>query len=158
MRSVTELPLDGGRAPRWLIHRMVSLGRAIGNVIIDEYGADEFLARICDRDWFQAPPRPEIRLAQQWHETVTMGALKEALNGSGENDIAGGKGKAGTNTPNDIITGTDSLSIRNRSEAFTENSRLAAKIDAGLVYDDIGIHHHTFNFTRTGRWDSGSRR
>ena len=153
MRSVTQLPLHGGHAPKWLFHRMVRLSAAISNVIIDEFGADEFLARICDRDWFQAL---SCAIGYDWHSsgttTVTMGALKEALNEGGEIYVAGGKGKAGTNTPSDIITGTDKLSIPNHSERFTETSRLAAKIDAGLVYDKIGIYHHTFIFTKTGKW------
>ncbi len=153
MRSITELPLHGGHAPRWLFGRMVKLSRAIGNVIIDEYGADEFLSRICDRDWFQAL---SCAIGYDWHSsgmtTVTIGALKEALNESGDFFIAGGKGKAGTNTPNDIISGVDKLSISNCTENFIENSRLAAKIDAGLVYDNVGIYHHSFIFTKSKRW------
>ncbi|MDE1865984.1 MAG: DUF763 domain-containing protein [Candidatus Micrarchaeota archaeon] len=153
MRSVTELPLHGGHAPRWLFGRMVRLSRAIGNVIMDEYGPGEFLNRICDRDWFQAL---SCAIGYDWHSsgttTVTMGALKEGLNESGDIYIAGGKGRAGTNTPNDIVVGADLLSIPSSSEQFKESSRLAAKIDAGLVYDDIGIYHHTFIFTRSRKW------
>jgi hypothetical protein len=153
MRQITELPLHGGKAPRWLFGRMVKLGGAICNVIIDEYGPDELLARICDKDWFQAL---SCAIGYDWHSsgttTVTMGALKEALKESPEICVAGGKGRAGTNTPNDIIAGTDALSIPGASDGFVERSRLAAKIDASLVYDRIGIYHHTFIFTKTKRW------
>src|ERR1700733_6270048 len=142
MRSVTELPLHGGKAPRWLFGRMVKLSQAISYVIMDDFGSDELLRRLADKNWFQAL---SCAIGYDWHSsgttTVTMGALKEALNGSGEIYIAGGKGKAGTNTPKDIVAGTDSLSIPNESDRFIENSRLAAKIDASLVYDDIGIYH-----------------
>lgn len=153
MRQVTELPLHGGKAPRWLFGRMVKLSRAISNVIIDEFGPDEFISRICDKNWFQALA---CAIGYDWHSsgttTVTMGALKEALKDNGDVFIAGGKGKAGTNTPNDIIEGTDALSIPGESERFIEQSRLAAKIDAGLVYDNIGIYHHSFIFTKGKRW------
>jgi len=153
MRQVTELPLHGGRAPRWLFGRMVKLSRAISNVIIDEFGPEEFLSRVCDKDWFQAL---SCAIGYDWHSsgttTVTMGALKEALKDSGDVFIAGGKGKAGTNTPNDIIEGVDKLSIPAEGERFIEQSRLAAKIDASLVYDNIGIYHHSFIFTRGKRW------
>lgn len=132
---------------------MVKLSERISNVIIDEFGADELLRRLSDKDWFQALA---CAIGYDWHSsgttTVTIGALKEALNGSGEIFIAGGKGKAGTNTPADISEGTARLSISGMSDRFVEYSRLAAKIDAGMVYDNIGIYHHSFLFSRSGKW------
>jgi hypothetical protein len=132
---------------------MVKLSGKISDVIMDEFGADELLARISDKDWFQAFA---CAVGYDWHSsgttTVTIGAMKEALNDSGEIFIAGGKGKAGTNTPKDIAEGTSRLSMSSSSEKFIEYSRLAAKIDAGMVYDDIGIYHHAFLFTKSGKW------
>ncbi len=153
MHSATELPLHGGHAPRWLFHRMVKLSGAISNVIMDEFGADELVKRLSDPNWFQAL---SCAIGYDWHSsgttTVTIGALKEALNGSGDIFIAGGKGRAGTNTPNDIVTGTDLLSIPNQSDTFKETSRLAAKVDSALVYDDLGIYHHSFIFSKSKKW------
>ncbi len=149
MHSATTLPLHPGRAPRWLYGRMVKLGRAISITIMDEYGPDELLRRLSDTNWFQALA---CAMGYDWHSsgttTVTIAALKEALNESKEIFIAGGKGKAGTNTPNDIVNGVDALSIPEKAEQFKEYSRLAAKIDAGLVYDNIGIYQHSFIFTK----------
>ncbi len=153
MHSVTELPLHGGHAPKWLFKRMVKLSRAIGMVIIDEYGADELLRRLSDSNWFQALA---CTIGYDWHSsgttTVTVGALKEALNDSGEIFFAGGKGKAGLNTPNDIVEGTEILGITNEENSFKEWSRLSAKIDATLVYDKIGIYQHAFIFTKSRKW------
>lgn len=153
MRSVTRLPLHSGKAPRWLFSRMVRLSKAISTVIIDEYGANELLARISDPNWFQAL---SCAIGYDWHSsgttTVTMGALKEALNDSGEIYIAGGKGRAGLRTPEDITKGVDMLSIPSMDKAFVEYSRLSAKVDSSMVYDDIGIYHHTFVFTRDAKW------
>ncbi len=153
MHSATVLPLHGGRAPRWLFQRMVKLSEKISNVIIEEFGPDEFLRRISDKDWFQAL---SCAIGYDWHSsgttTVTIGALKEALNESGEIFIAGGKGKAGTNTPKDILEGTEKLAISSSSDKFIEYSRLSAKIDAGMVYDNIGIYHHSFLFTKSRKW------
>lgn len=153
MRSVTELPLHGGKAPRWLFSRMVKLSQAISYVIIDDFGADEFVKRISNPDWFQALA---CAIGYDWHSsgttTVTMGALKEALNQSGDVFIAGGKGKAGLNTPADIMKGTDALSIPNMADEYKEKSRLSAKIDSALVYDDIGIYHHTLVFSKNKKW------
>ena len=78
--GITDLPLHGGRAPRWLFHRMVSLGRGIMDVLIDEYGRQEVLCRIADPYWFQAL---SCVLGYDWHSsgttTVTCAALKASL-------------------------------------------------------------------------------
>jgi uncharacterized protein len=153
MHSSTILPLHPGRAPKWLFGRMVRLSAAVSNVIIDEYGPDELLKRLCDKDWFQAL---SCAIGYDWHSsgttTVTIGALKEGLKGNSDIFIAGGKGKAGLNTPSDIVNGTDHLSIPGYSDPFVEHSKLAAKVDSSLVYDHIGIYHHAFIFTKNHKW------
>ncbi len=153
MHSTTYLPLHGGKAPRWLFGRMVKLGGAIGEVILDEYGPDELLARLASPNWFQAL---SCAIGYDWHSsgttTVTMGAMKEALNKSGEIFIAGGKGKTGLKAPQEIIEGTDLLSIPGKADEFKDYSRLSAKIDGTMVYDDLGIYHHTFMFTKNSKW------
>ena len=153
MHYATELPLHGGKAPRWLFQRMVKLGDAICTVIIDEYGPGELVARLSDSNWFQALA---CAIGYDWHSsgttTVTMGALKEALNSTGSIYIAGGKGKAGLKTPEEIKAGTDVLSIPGEDERFAEFSRLAAKIDSSMIYDNIGIYHHSFIFSSDKKW------
>ncbi len=153
MHTATSLPLHHGRAPRWLFSRMVKLSGAISTVIMDESGPDELLRRLSDPYWFQALA---CAIGYDWHSsgttTVTMGALKEALNSSGYVYIAGGKGSVGLRTPEGIAEGTDRLSIPNEADPFQEYSRLAAKIDSALVYDGIGIYHHTFIFSRSRKW------
>ncbi|MEM3839275.1 MAG: DUF763 domain-containing protein [Candidatus Micrarchaeaceae archaeon] len=149
LRSITKLPLHGGKAPRWLFFRMAKLSKAICEVILDEYGADELLLRISDPNWFQALA---CAIGYDWHSsgttTVTMAALKEVLNESGEIYIAGGKGKYGLKTPYEITQGTDLLNIPSLDKELVEFSRLAAKIDSSMVYDNFGIYHHTFIFTK----------
>lgn len=153
MQRVTVLPLHGGRAPRWLFPRMVKLGGLIANAVIDDFGSDEFVKRLSDPYWLQAL---SCAIGYDWHSsgttTVTIGALKEALNYNSDIFIAGGKGKSGTDTPNQIVKGTDHLSIGASSDAFKERSRLLAKIDSSLVYDDIGIYRHAFIFSKNKRW------
>ncbi len=149
---ITYLPLHDGKAPKWLFSRMVALSRAISEIIIDEYGADEYIRMLSDSNWFQALA---CTLGYDWHSsgttTVTVAALKEALKGNDKIAIAGGKGKAGTNTPNDIISEADKLNMPNAYELINY-SRIAAKIDAGLVYDRISIYHHSFIFSKYGKW------
>ncbi len=153
MHSATELPLHGGKAPRWLFSRMVKLSKAISFVIMDEFGPDELLKRIADPYWFQAL---SCAIGYDWHSsgttTVTMGALREALNDSGEVYVAGGKGKTGLKTPEHITEGVDVLSITSEEQGFKELSKLSAKVDSSLVYDNIGIYHHNFVFSRSRKW------
>lgn len=153
MRSITFLPLHNGRAPRWLFSRMVKLSREISEVIIDEFGPDELVERLSNSNWFQAL---SCAIGYDWHSsgttTVTIAALKEALNTSKEVYIAGGKGRVGVKTPEEIIKGVDFLSIPNQSDNFIEKSRLSAKIDASLIADDFSLYHHTFIFTKNKTW------
>ena len=153
MQRVSILPLHGGHAPKWLFPRMVKLSKLISDVIIRDYGEKELISRLANPYWFQAL---SCAIGYDWHSsgttTVTMGALKEALNYNSSIFIAGGKGRQGTSTPEQIIQGLEYLSKQSRAEEYIRMSKLAAKIDSALVYDDIGIYHHTFAFASNGDW------
>ncbi len=94
MRTGTvNLPLHGGKAPRWLFERMVKLACGISEVVVYEYGQKEFLRRISDPYWFQAF---SCVLGFDWHSsgttTTTCGALKAALKPEEHGiAVAGGK-------------------------------------------------------------------
>ncbi|MEM0154232.1 MAG: DUF763 domain-containing protein [Methanothrix sp.] len=153
MQSISVLPLHGGRAPKWLFPRMVKLSKLISDVIIREYGESEFVSRLSNPYWFQAL---SCAIGYDWHSsgttTVTMGALKEALNNNSGIFIAGGKGKQGTTTPEQIVKGLRYFSMDSKADEYIHLSRIAAKIDSALVYDDIGIYQHTFVFSDKGDW------
>ncbi len=153
MQSVSVLPLHGGRAPKWLFPRMVKLSKLISEVIIREYGESEFVSRLSNPYWFQAL---SCAIGYDWHSsgttTVTMGALKEALNNDSGIFIAGGKGKQGTSAPEQIMQGLEYFSMGSKADEYIRMSRMSAKIDSALVYDDIGIYHHTFVFSDKGDW------
>lgn len=132
---------------------MVKLSGLITEAIIDEYGAEWLVDRLADPQWFQAL---SCAVGYDWHSsgttTVMIGALKEALNCKSDIYIAGGKGKAGTETPTFIDAGADYLSIPSAADAFKDLSRTVAKVDSALVYDDIGIYHHAFIFSKNRSW------
>ena len=79
--GTADLPLHGGHVPPWLANRMTELGTAIGEHILLEYGASEFLTRLSDPFWFQAFGTV---MGMDWHSsgitTSVMGALKRGLN------------------------------------------------------------------------------
>lgn len=149
-----DLPLHGGRAPRWLFERMVRLSREILRHMTVEYGPQEILRRLSEPFWFQALG---CVLGFDWHSsgvtTTTCGALKEALRGR-EREIgvyaAGGKGKASLRTPADIAAHCESLTLDPASLVYA--SRMAAKVDSAGLQDGFQVYHHAFFFTGDGAW------
>lgn len=106
--GMANLPLHGGKAPRWLFSRMVGLAREIASAVVWEYGRDELLLRLSDPFWFQALG---CVLGFDWHSsgvtTTVCGALKEGIRGR-EHElgffVAGGKGRVSRQTPAEIAS------------------------------------------------------
>ena len=153
--GTVNLPLHGGKAPRWLFTRMVKLAGGITDVIIYEYGIDEFLRRISDPYWFQAF---SCVLGFDWHSsgttTSTCGALKMAIKPEEHGiKVAGGKGKASRKTPEEIgkTAGLFSLSTR-KTDELIYSSRMSAKVDNSCIQDGYQLYHHCFIFTEKGDW------
>src|ERR1044072_4551437 len=106
-----DLPLHYGQVPPWLAQRMSSLGGAIVEAIILEYGKYEVLARLSDPFWFHALG---CVLGMEWHSsgitTSVMGALKKSVNPKFKElgiYICGGKGKHSRKTPAELLSLAD---------------------------------------------------
>ena len=152
--GTADLPLHGGRAPRWLFERMTLLAREMGLAILSEEGTPGLLRRIADPVWFQAFG---CVLGFDWHSsgltTTACGALKEALRDLSHETglfIAGGKGKTSRKTPHEIETacwktGQDAVPL-------IRASRLSAKVDSAAVQDGFQVYHHSFFFAADGSW------
>lgn len=151
-RGVATFTLDYGKCPPWLFERMVKLGREMAEVLIAEYGPDEFIKRISDPVWFQSLGTV---LAFDWNAsgltTILTAALKEAIKGEEEKlgiFICGGKGKTSRRTPEEIAKWGTRLALPDGSvENLAYNSRMAAKVDSALVQDGFQIYHHSFFFS-----------
>lgn len=156
-RGFATFTLDTGRCPRWLFERMVKLGREMTQILIAEYGPDEFIHRISDPVWFQSLGTV---LAFDWNAsgltTTLTAALKEAIQGEERNlgiFICGGKGKTSRKTPDQIEEWGGRLSLpTNQVENLVYNSRMSAKVDSSLIQDGYQIYHHTFFFSENGSW------
>lgn len=156
-RGFATFTLDYGRCPKWLFDRMVKLGREMTQVLIAEYGPDEFLKRLADPVWFQSLGTV---LAFDWNAsgltTILTAALKTAIWGQ-EKDlgifICGGKGRTSRKTPEEIQTWGERLSLPEKQvKNLVYNSRMSAKVDSSLIQDGFQIYHHTFCFTKNGAW------
>ncbi len=156
-RGIATFTLDYGKCPPWLFERMVKLGRSLIEVLVDEYGPDEFVRRISDPVWFQTLGTV---LAFDWNAsgltTVLTGALKEAIKGQ-EKDlgifIAGGKGATSRKTPDQITSWGNTLSFAPKNtEKLVYSSKMAAKVDSSMIQDNYALYHHAFFFSRNGAW------
>lgn len=156
-RGIATFTLDHGRCPPWLFERMVKLGRAMTEVLVEEYGPDEFVRRIADPVWFQSLGTV---LAFDWNAsgltTVLTGALKEAIRGQ-EKDlgifISGGKGATSRKTPDQITDWGARLNLTETAvNTLVRNSKMSAKVDSALVQDGYQLYHHTFFFSINGAW------
>jgi len=152
---MAKLPLHYGKAPHWLIVRMIGLAHEITTIIIDEYGRDEFLKRISDPYWFQALG---CVLGYDWHSsgvtTVLTGVLKNAIKPEEHGlAICGGKGKASMQAPIEISQFGDKFGFStSRIDQLRYASRMSAKVDNTAVQAGYQLYHHAFILSEDGKW------
>lgn len=156
-RGIATFTLDFGKCPPWLFERMVTLGREIMQILIAEYGPNEFIKRIADPVWFQSLGTV---LAFDWNAsgltTILTAALKESIRGL-EKDlgifICGGKGKTSLKTPDEITAWSYKLNLPDsKSKNLIYNSKMSAKVDSSLIQDNYQLYHHSFFFSKNGAW------
>ena len=148
------LPLHYGKVPPWLYERMSKLGLAIFEVILADYGKDEFLRRMSDPFWFQSLGAV---MGMDWHSsgitTSVMGALKCVINPNAKEFglyIAGGKGKLSRETPNELHYIATSYGIS--GDALVRASKLSAKVDNTAILDGYQLYLHNFIVSDEGKW------
>lgn len=153
--GLAELPLHDGKAPQWLVKRMIALAKEILAIIVDEYGRDEFLRRVSDPYWFQAFG---CVLGYDWHSsgltTVVTGVLKTALR---EVDlgvsVCGGKGRASRETLSEIILVGENFNLStSKINELQYASRMSAKVDNAAIQAGYQLYHHAFFVTEDGKW------
>jgi hypothetical protein len=149
-----DLPLHGGRVPRWLADRMAALGRVICEAIVLHYGREALLARLAHPFWFQSFGAV---MGMDWHSsgitTSVLGALKRGLEPVADElglYVCGGRGRHSRATPAELLavgarTGLD-------GEALARASRLVAKVDSAAVQDGYELYLHGFLVAADGRW------
>ncbi|RWD79513.1 DUF763 domain-containing protein [Mesorhizobium sp.] len=149
-----DLPLHGGRVPKWLGERMTRLGAVLCEAIIHHYGRDELLRRLAHPFWFQSFGAV---MGMDWHSsgitTSVIGALKRGLNPmAGELGIhvCGGRGAHSRKTPGELIAIGDRVGLN--GEALATASRLVAKVDSAAVQDGYDLYLHGFIVSDDGRW------
>ena len=151
------MPLHYGSAPRWLFDRMKKLASQIVQIIVWDYGPEEFLLRLSDPFWFQAFG---CVLGFDWHSsgvtTIVGAVLKEGLKGLEKSlgiVIAGGKGATSRKTPQHIQTWGEKLCLDSETVSrLIYASKMSAKVDSSAVQDGFQLYHHNMIFTTSGLW------
>jgi hypothetical protein len=150
-----KLPLHYGRAPRYLVVRMQKLAKEIVNIIVNEYGPDEFLRRISDPFWFQALG---CVLGYDWHSsgvtTVVTGILKNAIVPEEHSIVVcGGKGRASRRTPEEIMNGGEKFGFSESTiRSIQYASRMSAKVDNAAIQAGYQLYHHALFLTKDRKW------
>ena len=149
-----DLPLHGGRVPKWLGERMTRLGAVMSEAIVHHYGRDELLRRLAHPFWFQSFGAV---MGMDWHSsgitTSVIGALKRGLAPlSGELGIhvCGGRGRHSRQTPQELVSIGERVGFD--GAALAQASRLVAKVDSAAVQDGFDLYLHGFVVTDDGRW------
>ena len=149
-----DLPLHGGRVPKWLGDRMTRLGAVMCEAIVHHYGRDELLRRLAHPFWFQSFGAV---MGMDWHSsgitTSVIGALKRGLQPlSGELGlhVCGGRGKHSRKTPDELMAVGDKVGLD--GAALAKASRLVAKVDSAAVQDGFELYLHGFIVADDGSW------
>ncbi|HKH33517.1 MAG TPA: DUF763 domain-containing protein, partial [Beijerinckiaceae bacterium] len=126
-----DLPLHGGRVPRWLGERMTRLGAVMSQAIVHHYGRDELLRRLAHPFWFQSFGAV---MGMDWHSsgitTSVVGALKRGLAPLEKElgiHVCGGRGKHSRQTPHELVSIGERVGFD--GSALANASRLVAKVD-----------------------------
>lgn len=149
-----DLPLHYGTVPPWLAQRMTTLGRAITEAVVMEYGKSVMIQRLSDPLWFQSLGAV---MGMDWHSsgitTSVVGALKRAINPISKElgiYVCGGRGKHSRNTPDELMRVAEKTGLD--GEALVKSSKLSAKVDNTAIQDGFSIYLHSFFVTDAGEW------
>ena len=149
-----DLPLHYGTVPPWLAKRMATLGRAVTEAVVMEYGKSVMIQRLSDPLWFQSLGAV---MGMDWHSsgitTSVVGALKRAINPISKElgiYVCGGRGKHSRNTPNELVQVAEKTGLDGND--LVRSSKLSAKVDNTAIQDGFSIYLHSFFLTDEGEW------
>lgn len=149
-----DLPLHGGRVPKWLGERMTRLGTVMCQAIVLHYGRDELMRRLAHPFWFQSFGAV---MGMDWHSsgitTSVLGALKRGLQPLAPElglHVCGGRGRHSRRTPDELLAVGDKVGLD--GAALARASRLVAKVDSAAVQDGFELYLHGFIVADDGNW------
>jgi len=155
VEGIADLPLHSGAVPRWLYEYMERLGRAIIEVLIEEYGPSEVVRRFSDPLWFQAFNNA---IGMDWDSSgSTTVVLRILKNISWNKDLGflvlGGKGAESRRIPEESTIAVEKLGLgEDQGSVIRRVSYIGAKIDSVLLQDGHQIYIHGIMVSEDGLW------
>lgn len=153
--GLATLRLHYGNAPPWLFGRMVSLGKNIMEMLVDNYGQHGVLERISNTFFFQSLSNV---LGFDWNSsgttTVLCGVLQQVFD---ERElglrVVGGKGKKSRQTQENLIKVGDTYSFNEKKvDELRYSSRMTAKVDNTAIQANYQLYHHCMFVSEKGDW------
>ena len=149
--GMASLRLHPGRAPHWLVKRMIPMAGSLCEFVVNEYSTQELLNRLADPVWFQALSNV---LGYDWDSsgstTVTCGVLRSILTLERHGvTAAGGKGLISRKTP-DQLRALEDYGLD--GAALAETSKVVAKVDNAAIQDGYHLYHHVFFVDDKEKW------
>jgi len=153
------MPLHFGKVPNFLLERMGSMGEAIVESIVENYGTGEVLTRMSDPNWFQALGAV---MGMHWNSSgvtaTVLGSLKQRINPRANElglYILGGKGKSSQYVAPQI----QRIALANDLDgtALQRSATLTKRIDNNAVMDGFGVYQQYFLLSDKGEWTSISQ-
>jgi len=151
MPGVADLPLHGGRVPRWMLRVMTGLAEAIVEYMVEARGPGSVVAMLADPYWFQAFNNV---IGMDWDSsgstTVVTGILKTVTWRRPELGVLvlGGKGSRARQVPEEAPRAEEALGVP--GEDIVRMSRLAARADSSFLQDGYELYHHAVIVASTG--------
>ena len=135
---------------------MRRMAAAIAEIIVEEYGSRGLVERLADPLWFQALNNI---IGMDWDSsgstTVTTGILRDV---SWRNRrlgvlVLGGKGRKARMIPVELRLAAGRLRLGEEEVGELEKaSRIAAKVDSGLLQAGYTLYHHALIVSEDGAW------
>ncbi|MEM3372962.1 MAG: DUF763 domain-containing protein, partial [Candidatus Anstonellales archaeon] len=152
---VTYLPLHSGKAPKWLMNKMIKLTKEFIEYFLSIHGHKEFILTLSNQYWFQAY---SCFIGFDWHSsgttTTTCYAIKQALKELNCGiELFGGKGTNMQRVKDEMSAFCSSHRMNyEKFEKFFYISKKIAKADNTLLQDTYDIYHHAFILSEKKYW------
>ena len=152
--GVIGLPLHPGRLPNWFADRMGTLGTAVIESIVQNYGKSEVLSRLSSPLYMQALAAVA---GMQWNSSgstaALMGSVRRKLNPRAHDlglYIAGGKGKSAWRAPAQLERHADKTGLDGKE--LIRSCNLTKRVDGNAVQDGYSLYQQHFIVSDEGEW------
>ena len=152
--GVIGLPLHPGRLPNWFADRMGTLGTAVIESIVQNYGKSEVLSHLSSPLYMQALAAVT---GFQWNSSgstaALMGSVRRKLNPRAHDlglYIAGGKGKSAWRAPAQLERHADKTGLD--GQELIRSCHLTKRVDGNAVQDGYSLYQQHFIVSDEGEW------